>query len=161
MPYLSNKAHSLSSSLAHKVCNLDCVCACHRKKYFRSPNILNTILGSLFLGYKALPWSPQKCDQPYCRSHATRVTYAFPPWLLRRAISVSMAYSHQRGPDLCLRVMKVRPGDANIFTAVFRGTRHHIQRLLDHNEASVCDVDPAHNTALQVSPGLSFLHPYD
>ena len=151
-PQSLNRVHSLPTSLGQKTCNLDCICACHRRNRLKSPEILSPVLGSLFVGYKASPWSAQKCDQSYCRSHATRITYAFPPWLLSRAISVSMAYSHPPGPDLCLRMMRVRPGDANIFTAVFRGTRQHVQRLLEHNEASVCDVDPAQNTALQVSP---------
>ena len=145
-----NRVHSIPARLGQKICSLDCNCVCHRRNRLKSPNVLSTVLGSLFVGYKASPWSSQHCDKRYCQSQATKITYAFPQWLLRRAISVSMTYSHPQGPDFCLRMMRVRPGDADIFTAVFRGTYNHVQRLLDDNDASVLDVDPAHNTALQV-----------
>ena len=146
------KVHSMPKRLNRSTCSLECSCACHRRNRLKSPDVLRPVLGSLNVGYKASPWPSQKCDKKYCRSQETKITYAFPQWLLRRAISVSMAYAHPQGPDLCLRMIRVRSGDANIFTAVYRGTCNHIQRLLDDNEASVLDVDPAHNTALQVRP---------
>ena len=154
-PRLTNRVNSLPTSVGQKTCNLDCICVCHRRNRLKSPDILSPVLGSLFVGYKGSLWSLQECDQPYCRSHATRITYTFPPWLSTRAISVSMVHSHSENPVLSLRVVRVRPGDANIFTAVFRGTRQHVQRLLEHTEASICDVDLAHNTPLLVSSDQS------
>ena len=150
MPRLMNKVRSMPESSSQSTCSLECNCACHRRNRLKSPDILRTVIGSLYVGYKASPSPSQSCDKGYCRSQATKITYAFPQWLVRRAISVSMAYSYPQGPDLCLRMMRVRPGDANIFTAVYRGTCYHIQRLLNDNEASVWDVDPMHNTALLV-----------
>ena len=152
-----NKVRSMPKSFSQSTCSLECNCACHRRNRLKSPDILRPVLGSLFVGYKASPGSSQKCDKGCCRSQATNITYAFPQWLVRRAISVSMAYSYPQGPDLCLRMMRVRPGDANIFTAVYRGTCYHIQRLLHDNEASVLDVDPMHNTALLVRISQSAL----
>lgn len=142
--------HSLPTKLSRNACNLDCSCSCHRRNRLKTPDVLSTVFGSIIVGYKTSPWSLQACDKKSCQSRATKITYAFPQWLLRRAISVSMAYSRPQGPEFCLRMMRVRPGDADIFTAVFRGTRNHVQRLLDDNDASVLDVDPAHNTALHV-----------
>lgn len=152
-----NKARSFPTKLSQTSCNLDCGCICHKRNRLKSPAVLSTALGSLFVGYKASPWSSQNCDKKYCRSSTTKITYAFPQWLLRRVISVSMAYSHPQGPNFCLRMIRVRPGNANIFTAVFRGTCNHVQRLLCDEEASVLDVDPSHNTALQVRL-ISFVH---
>lgn len=151
LPRVRNRVQSLPTKLTRTTCSLDCSCVCYRRNRLKSPDVLSTVLGSIVVGYKAPPLSLHACDTKFCRSRATKITYAFPQWLLRRAISVSMAYSHPQGPEFCLRVMRVCPGDADIFTAVFRGTLNHVQRLLDDNDASVLYVDPAHNTALHVS----------
>jgi len=150
-PRVRNRVQSLPTNLIRATCSLDCTCASHRRNHLKSPDVLNSVLGSIIVSYKASPWSSYTCDKKSCQSRATKITYAFPQWLLRRAVSMTMAYSHPLGPDLCLRVARVCPGDADIFTAVYRGTLNHVQRLLGDHVASVRDVDPAHNTALHVS----------
>lgn len=146
------KARSWPTKLSQSTCSLDCSCACHRRNRLKSPDILNSFFGSLSVGYKLWPWASPSCDKKHCRSRSTSITYAFPQWFMSRAISMTMAYSHSQGPELSLRMMRVRSGDADIFMAVFRGASHHIGRLLKDGEASVLDVDPAGNTALQVRP---------
>ena len=143
-------ASSSPAILRHTAYSINCVCACHFRNRLRSPDILEPILGSLIVGVNGSSGSLQRCNVKQCRESTTQITYAFPQWLMKRVISVNMAYSYSRGPDLCLRMMRVRPKGANIFAAVFRGTRDHVQRLLGDNDASVLDIDPAHNTALMV-----------
>lgn len=46
------------------VCGSFCPCGCHKKKYFQSPTFLNEVLGSLFVGYHALPFVTTPCDSP-------------------------------------------------------------------------------------------------
>ena len=139
------QVHSLAQASFQNTCSLDCICACHRKNRLKSPEMLSILFGSLLVGYKALP-----CDRTNCRNQATTITYAFPQWLLRRTIALSVSYSRLQGPNLCLRMVRNCPGDADIFTAVFRGQVDHVRRLLGNGEASVIDVDPAGNTPLHV-----------
>lgn len=79
-------------------CNQCCHCSCHKPCYVRSPSILNRVLGSLFIGYYAIPMPVSgTCDTLSClnRSTATiNAIYTFPYWFLYRAISFSMAF-HQ------------------------------------------------------------------
>ena len=139
------RVQSFPNTTSMKACPLDCSCACHRRNRLKSPELFNTLFGSLHVGYKALP-----CDKSQCRSQATKIRYAFPQWLLRRTIAFSMSYSQLQGPDLCLRMVRNRPGDSDIFTAVFRGQVDHVRRLIGDGQASVIDVDPDDNTPLHV-----------
>lgn len=147
-----NKANTFPTTLklTRTTCSLDCGCACHRRNRLRSPNVLNTVLGTLFVGYQASPWLAQGCNKMFCQSRSTKIDYAFPRWFLRRAISLTMGYGHPGGLEFSARMMSVRPGDADIFIAVFRGASNHIEKLIHDGKASVFDVDPAGNTALHV-----------
>jgi hypothetical protein len=61
---------------------------------------------------------------------------------------------YSKGPELCLRMVRVRPLDAHIFAAARLQNEnsglHHIKRLLLAGEASVLDVNPGGETALLV-----------
>lgn len=144
------RSRSFPTNRIPNTCNLDCDCLCHRQNRLRSPNVINAVLGSLLTSYRISPWFSPTCDKAYCRSHTARVTYAFPHWFLRRAISVTMAYHHPLGPAFSFGMVNVRPIDAAIFYAVFKGSCGHISRLIHEGEASVRDVDPARNTPLLV-----------
>lgn len=77
-------------------CNQCCRCSCHKPRYVRSPSIFNRVLGSLFIGYYAIPTPvASSCDSSSClnRSTATiNAIYTFPYWFLCRAISFNMAF---------------------------------------------------------------------
>ncbi len=74
--------------LTQSQCDSACVCACHRRSRFGSPNFLNAVLGSLFVGYQASPRSAQRCNRHVCQLRSRRITYtyAFPQWLLNRVL---------------------------------------------------------------------------
>lgn len=129
-----------------------------RQLNLKSPNFLNSILGSLFVGYRTSPWSKQACDHIDCRQASTTLTYTyiFPQWLLNRVFFSKMVYNSSRGPELCLRVMRVRPADADIFLALWTHVPHssrldHVKRLLNDGQGSVLDVGPDNYSVLSVS----------
>ena len=61
-----------------------------------------------------------------------------------------MGIGHPGGLEFSARMMRVRPDDADIFTAVLRGGCSHVERLLGNGTGSVLDVDTQFNTALHV-----------
>ena len=137
-------------------CGLKCTCACHKRTRFRSPQFLNSMFGSLFLGYNALPLLGQKCNKEYCRSPSTDITYtyAFPRWFVNRVVVFKMSKNVPKGPELCIRLARMRPNNANIFLAVSQTSDEvavrHIERLLLNGGASVLDVNSGGSTVLQV-----------
>ena len=68
-------------------CNLFCKCCCDKKRQSRTPNFLDKIIGSLFVGYTDLPRLLQTCNVPECRKQScleARIFYSFPGWLVKR-----------------------------------------------------------------------------
>ena len=154
-------SNTISIMLTRNSCDSACGCVCHRRSQFRSPRSLNALLGSLFIGYQASPWSAQTCNNSGCQQRSKKLTYvyAFPQWFLARILVVDMAYSQSRAPELCLRVMRVRPrytGGFSILQSALSNDDqvHRIERLLNKGEASVLDVDEFNITMLQVRSRL-------
>ena len=152
----SQIAKPTSFHITGKYCNLNCRCSCHKKGSLKSPKFLTTILGSIMVGYNAMPGLSQRCNNPSCRAQSTNITctYVFPKWFVSRVLYVNFKKEQLRGPELCLRVARVRPRDAAIFIAMEDEREGHvleyIKRLLLAGEASVLDVNPQGNTLLKV-----------
>ena len=130
-------------------CGSNCCCSCHRRSRFRSPSLLGNVIGSFSVRYHASPWAAPTCNSPSCRHHSrmSTYTYAFPQWLWNRILLAHLAYSQSRGPELCVRLIRVRPNDSDIIR-FFHGADHFyedvttkVKRLFDNGEASVLDVD--------------------
>ena len=81
----------------HRRCKSYCGCSCHKPRQLKSPSILNRVLGSLFIGYCAIPTVlAGKCDTASCLNRPTailKVIYIFPYWVFCRAIYLTMTYS--------------------------------------------------------------------
>ena len=164
-PDLGENSHTTTTfELTQSSCELSCSCACHKTSRYRSPTFMATIVGSLFLGYNAVPWFSPKCDRTFCRGDSSKLTYtyAFPRWFVDRVLILKISNTAVRGPELCLRLARVRPGNSKIFQAAIDWSDevavHHIRRLLRAGEASVLDVDPDGQTALQVKRSYLFVH---
>ncbi len=160
-PDLSDNTYATTTfELNRNSCELSCSCTCHKTSRFRSPTFMATIVGSLFLGYNAVPWFSRGCDSAFCRSHSSKLTYtyAFPRWFVDRVISLKISNTKLGGPELCLRLARMRPSDSDVFIAAMDGSdevaTHHIRRLLLAGEASVLDVTPDGETALQVNKNI-------
>ena len=113
------------------------------------------------LGYNAIPGLAQRCNDPSCKGQSTKITYtyAFPEWFISRVVYFNFKHEQLRGPELCLRVVRVRPRDADIFVAIQNKREElaleHTKRLLLAGEASVLDINPKGESALLVGTFLS------
>ena len=136
--------------IARNSCGSYCDCTCHQKFRFRSPGFLDAVFGTLFLGYQASPWFSQGCRNGRCRRSSTRVQYMFPKWFVKRSVALTIACSQPKGPELILRVLRLRPDNAFIFVCAVNGYYDELKRLLENGEASVVDVDEYNLTALGV-----------
>ncbi len=152
----SQIAKSNSFKITGKSCNVNCRCSCHKKGSLKSPKFLTTVLGSIMVGYNAIPGLAQKCNDPSCKGQSTNVTYtyAFPDWFVSRVVQFNFKNEQLRGPELCLRVVRVRPAGSAIFIAVANKQDEvaiqQTKRLLLAGEASVLDVSPTGETILLV-----------
>ena len=154
------RPYAATFNFTRNIYEQECSCTCHQKGRIRSPRYLSTIFGLLLIRYTAQPWMNCICDSYDCRGRSTCITYtyAFPRWLLDRMVAFRIAYDRSRGPELCVRLLRVRSGRENIFLVAAMRTSdtnkapiQHMKYLLTNGEASVLDVDPYGRTALQVS----------
>ena len=152
----SQIAKSNSFVLTGKSCNVNCRCSCHKKGSLKSPRFLTTVLGSIMVGYNAIPGLAPKCNDPSCKGQSTNITYiyTFPQWFVSRVVYLNFKNEQSRGPELCLRVVRVRPRSADIFVVVQddreEAALEHTKRLLLAGEASVLDVNPDGESVLLV-----------
>ena len=154
-------AKSNSFKITGKSCNVNCHCSCHKKSSLKSPKSLKTILGSIMVGYNAIPGLAQSCNDPSCKGQSTNITYTytFPEWFVSRVVYFNFKNEQLRGPELCLRVVRKRPRNADIFVAAWDDREEvalkHTKRLLLAGEASVLDVDPRGESVLSVGKIVS------
>ena len=130
-----------------------CTCSCHKQIRLKSPNFLKNVLGLVFVGYTSIPLAsaPRTCDLPSCRRQGESVvtiTYVFPLWLIQRTMTIKL---QGKGPELLLRVRRVRPNDAAIFLALENNNLMIVRRLLAAGEASILDVNEDGQSLLHVS----------
>ena len=144
---VSIEASSISSPpkylgiMRNTACGSFCPCVCHNMKQLRSPSLLDQVLGVIFVGYSALPFMTKPCDSPRCkreRISTTTVSYIFPPWFLERFITMKIRIPE---PELLLRVLRVRPNDSEIFSAIRRQDKSMVRRLIKTGQASALDVN--------------------
>ena len=156
-------------NLTRSFCEQECCCACRKRGRIRSPSHLNTVLGLLLIGYCVLPWLTRICDNDNCGgcSPYLAYTYAFPQWLLNRVVAFRLAYDRSKGPELCLRVVRMRaPHDFIFRVAGYRGDATgeaavlRLKTLFANGEVSELDVDPYGRTALHVRSKLPISYIY-
>ena len=152
---------SVSLSLTRNQCVAACTCQCHSRNSFKSPKFLNSIFGTLFVGYCANPWLRQACNVTTCRNTARRtsLTYIFPRWLLSQTIQALFVHHDQAGPEMVVRMVNTRPklfltkfmsrviDDGNLDVRAWLTSR--VKRALICKEMTARDVNPE---------GMSDLH---
>ena len=147
-------SNSIFHLIKHQRCKRPCSCVCHRQGCLQSARWLENIVGSLFVGYAGLPLFFNRCNIKSCRRSsqtALCIRYVFPGWLMQRVIITKMDFSQNKGPELLLRVLRVRPNNAPIFDAMIRNNIDIIRHLLRSGEASVLDVSSSGESPLHVS----------
>ena len=126
----------------HK-CDASCDCSCHIHTRARSPQMLQSLVGSLFVGYICLPALASKCSVPKCQRSSEgflQIDYLFPPWFLARMVSMAMTFKDSKIPDLSIRVLNVRSSYEPIFQNAREGGAGLVRHLLTMGQASVQDV---------------------
>ncbi|KAG8529065.1 uncharacterized protein KY384_005700 [Bacidia gigantensis] len=124
-------------------CSPWCSCICHHERRFRTPQILENVIGSLFVGYSGLPKLTEPCDEHGCRLRAqptSSITYFFPPWFLARALSLVLSSTPLAGPIATLKFQRAISGDADVFNFAKLGEVENMKRLFEDGLASPHDV---------------------
>ena len=124
-------------------CRPWCSCACHSETRAQTPQFLEKLLGSLFIGYSGLPAITKSCSERSCHARAqpiVNITYFFPPWFLARKISLALSSVALAGPDAKLRTQRTVPGDADLFRYAKIGDVDKMRMLFESGLASPDDV---------------------
>ena len=146
-----HRRDTLNLDLLQSSCGLDCRCNCHGSHQHHRHWLRTGLVACLLNGYSAEPISSRDCNSQDCQSQSSKVTYAFPAWFWYRALSFLVSLNYRPGPEMCLRLMRVRTRDAASFRAAYHGEISLLKQLLISGEASVLDVDPMGLTPLHVS----------
>ena len=135
-------------------CNRWCSCVCHHKRHIQTPQLLQNLIGSLFIGYSGLPMLTKPCDQYACHQRAqptSSVTYYFPSWFLARTLSILFSSTPLAGPVVSLKCQRTVPRDADIFKIARAGNVDKMRDLFEKGLASPHDVNfESGGTALRV-----------
>lgn len=143
--------HTVSS----KPCGPFCSCACHKMSQLRSPRLFDRLLGSVFIGYEALPLATKPCNSSSCtrgKVSRTVVSYIFPRWFLN---CVVLLQTRPPAPEPVLRILRVRPNNSEIFKALRIQDLAKIRELITEGKASVRDVNEEGESLITVSPSVS------
>ena len=153
---IMNQSTTLTLQLADcQRCGLDCVCTCHHQKRIRTSSRLSRILGSLFIGYIALPEFFAKCSTNSCLRSKPKVQlfYMFPQWFSEIAVYMNVEFSPPKGPELLLRCLRVRSYEfTESFQALSRLQCGQVKTLVASRRASILDVDEWGSSLLYVGP---------
>ena len=80
------------------------------------------------------------------------MTVQFPYWLLSYALTILYTLSNRTGPELLLRMPKVRPANSDIFHFACTGNLEGMRSLFRHGLATPFDIEYGTGlTALHVS----------
>ncbi|CEI68151.1 unnamed protein product [Fusarium venenatum] len=120
-----------------------CACSCHRIKLFRSPMLLDSIIGGLFVGYTGRPNIRQPCNVPRCKEHCSsliQVTYTFPRWFVAKLISAALLLKPAADPSMTVAVHRLVAKDSNVFYYSKIGNIEKLKQLFSSGGASPNDV---------------------
>jgi hypothetical protein len=124
-------------------CRPGCNCVCHKRQYFKSPQILDRLIGSLFIGYSGLPIATPQCTEYSCQRRSapsTQISYCFPSWFLKRQLSLSILFTPLDGPIISLRIPRLVSPSSKIFDYALLGNVAGMKFLFKEGLASPNDV---------------------
>lgn len=129
--------------LRRRKCDVRCRCRCHSHTRAQSPQMLQSVLGKMFVGYASLPLLTPSCDNRRCQGSSEgylQVNYYFPQWFLARILSLVVRFQDAQTPEVSLRMLNVRSSCESIFRYAGSGDVDSIQFLLAQEKGSVLDV---------------------
>ncbi|MCJ1389992.1 hypothetical protein MMC18_002850 [Xylographa bjoerkii] len=133
--------------------NVPCTCNCHKQSRRRTPKLLNSVFGSMSIGYSFLPLVAGACNVIGCqsRSPASTISYTFPRWFMNYSLLFKTAGRPYGGPEFLLRVLRPQPSNSRIFLAAHIGNLGLLRRVIEEGEGSLLDVDELGNSILRVA----------
>ena len=158
----SNHAIYVKASRFQRVlCTSYCKCACHTIHVFRSPTLLDRVIGNLFIGYYGyyLPGTIQQCTQASCisqRMFQTYVHYIFPAWFFAKALMFELTTQSPGKISISLTIQRIVPSGSEVFRLARLNDVEGLKELFSKGLASPNDCNYFGITALWVS----FLQPY-
>lgn len=129
--------------LRRRKCDMRCRCRCHLQTRAQSPQMLQSVLGRIFVGYASLPLLTPSCDNRRCQGSSEgflQVNYYFPRWFLARILSLVVKFQDAQTPEVSLRILNMRSSCESIFRYAEYGDADSIQFLLAKGRGSVLDV---------------------
>ncbi len=149
-------------------CTTSCSCQCHgRRTQYTSPTWLQSMLGLLFVDYNVIPVPRRwKCDHKGCsggrKSPEILLTYCFPSWFWRRAVSFrgSLSSVVGEGASLHLSVPRVLRNDDIIFTAARNTNLAQLKYAMSRRMYAPTDIDEFGSPIINVCfRALTPIHP--
>jgi hypothetical protein len=144
-------------------CDSECYCDCHQTKQARSPQVLDKLLGALFIGYTSLPLLRPSCNVSAChrqKSQGLKLTWYFPTWFVKRMIAFTYMHKPGNGLQVSLKVARIVDNGAPIFALTQLGDLNGIKALLTQQQASPLDAGHLDGwTPLHVSLELQLILP--
>ena len=146
-------AHFSSDETPPAGCKSNCPCLCHQPWTMRVA--IAKCLGFAHIKLQGLPLLSGRCTDRNCAGRsstvAVEVNLRFPPWLLSKAVALSVLSSRWHEPCFNLRVRNVISMFHPWFKAFLYGEIDQARRLLRECPSRVNDVDELGYNALAVS----------
>ena len=165
-PHATRAINLRVSKNVRSCCSYRCECSCHTYRRMQSPLFLRSALGMLFTGYSGYPHDILgQCNTPTCQGSTgfhVSVTYVFPLWFVRKAISISLVRDSFDRISGSLSVRLPTSPDSDVFRLADMNDVDGLKRLFSKGLATPNDamyrVDSVH-TILDVSSSrLSLVH---
>jgi len=147
--------------LRRRKCQPWCACRCHSSTRFNMPQLLQSVIGQLFVGYTGLPTLMSSCDLPTDTCQGTgqsfmQINYYFPTWFLSRALTFSLRTSEFQRPEHSLRMLNVRSPLESLFAGAGSNDAALVRSVITNNQGSVLYVtDRDGHSALYLAVKLS------
>ena len=161
----STTAVRISTYMSHNQCTDSCTCLCHHRQIRRTPRLLDSFLGALFLGYIGIPYITPQCDNRKCIQRSipmTLILYLFPSWLTARALILTSKVSSMNGLEFSLRAPRIISPSARIWTCCSQGDIEGMKAVFQQSLGSPFDISGVSGeTPLQVSKDRAPAHYMD
>ena len=139
------------------LCPGECSCRCHTHREWRTSQLLDQIIGRLFIGYSRTPSLMPNCDKSSCSKyqHHITVTYVFPAWFLPWILFMNLLHTKRDGPVFNLRTIMRRPNTDPVFHIVRSGNIAKLRSLFQKGDVSPFDINNQDDNLLYVRMILS------
>ena len=128
----------------HSPCIAGCSCNCHTPRHFRSPPLLDAILGPLFAGYSGYPLRNfQRCSVKECLGQTDfkfHIKYYFPSWFLGRMLAMKFNTQLSGEPSIGLTIRRTVASNSDLFRLMSADDADGLRRLFASRSASPNDI---------------------